>query len=144
MIVLKALGDLGSDSLSPFPSPPRGAALKMDGIYGSMRHPMYTGLLMIMAGLSVASDSADRLLLTALLYFSLNIKVDKEEGEWTTMAVTSSLGNILRSASKMRISFTFSEYLMEEYGQEYSEYMSAVPGKFIPADLLDDMPWNQN
>jgi hypothetical protein len=32
---------------------------------------------------------------------------------------------------------------MEEYGQEYVDYKAAVPGKFLPADLLDDMPWNQ-
>jgi protein-S-isoprenylcysteine O-methyltransferase Ste14 len=80
VIALKAFGDLGSDSLSPFPSPPQGASLKMDGIYGQMRHPMYTGLLMIMAGLSIASNSADRLLLTALLWFWIDIKANKEEG----------------------------------------------------------------
>jgi protein-S-isoprenylcysteine O-methyltransferase Ste14 len=80
VIALKAFGDLGSDSLSPFPSPPSGASLKMDGVYGQMRHPMYTGLLMVMAGLSIASNSADRLLLTALLWFLIDIKAYKEEG----------------------------------------------------------------
>jgi protein-S-isoprenylcysteine O-methyltransferase Ste14 len=80
VIVLKAFGDLGSDSLSPFPSPPKGATLKMDGIYQQMRHPMYTGLMMIMAGLAIATDSADRLLLTALLWFLIDIKANKEEG----------------------------------------------------------------
>jgi hypothetical protein len=35
------------------------------------------------------------------------------------------------------------DYLIEEYDQEYIDYMAAVPGKFLPADLLDDMPWNQ-
>jgi protein-S-isoprenylcysteine O-methyltransferase Ste14 len=80
VIALKAFGDLGSDSLSPFPSPPKGAALKMEGIYGQMRHPMYTGLLMVMAGLSIATNSADRLLLTALLWFLVDIKASKEEG----------------------------------------------------------------
>jgi protein-S-isoprenylcysteine O-methyltransferase Ste14 len=80
VIVLKAFGDLGSDSLSPFPSPPKGATLKMDGIYQQMRHPMYTGLIMIMAGLAIATDSADRLLLTALLWFLIDIKANKEEG----------------------------------------------------------------
>lgn len=81
VVVFKAFADLGSDSLSPFPSPPKGAALKMDGIYSQMRHPMYTGLLMVMAGLSIASNSADRLLLTGLLWYLLEVKADKEEGE---------------------------------------------------------------
>ncbi|KAG7364685.1 protein-S-isoprenylcysteine methyltransferase [Nitzschia inconspicua] len=114
VVTLKSFGDLGSDSLSPYPSPPRGGALKTDGIYGQMRHPMYTGLLMVMAGLSIATNSADRLLLTALLWYLLEVKSDKEE-----------------------------DFLMEEYGQEYIDYKAAVPGKFVPADLLDDMPWNQ-
>lgn len=35
------------------------------------------------------------------------------------------------------------EFLSETYGVEYSDYKAAVPGKFVPADLLDDMPWNQ-
>jgi protein-S-isoprenylcysteine O-methyltransferase Ste14 len=88
VIALKAFGDLGSDSLSPFPSPPKGASLKLDGIYGQMRHPMYTGLLMIMAGLSIATNSADRLLLTALLWFLVDIKASKEEGTCLSLAFT--------------------------------------------------------
>ena len=81
VVALASLGDLGSDSLSPFPAPPRGAILKTDGIYARMRHPLYTGLIMIMAGLSIATNNADRLLLTAVLWYLLEIKSDKEEGE---------------------------------------------------------------
>ena len=115
VVALASLGDLGSDSLSPFPAPPRGASLKTDGIYAQMRHPLYTGLLMVMAGLSIATNNADRLLLTAVLWYLLEIKSDKEE-----------------------------DFLTQEYGQEYMDYKEAVPGKFVPADLFDDMPWNQN
>jgi len=114
VVGLKSLTDLGSDSLSPFPSPPKGSTLKTDGIYGQMRHPLYTSLLMIMAGLSISTNSADRLLLTAVLWYFLEVKSDKEE-----------------------------EFLMDVYGQEYADYKISVPGKFLPADLMDDMPWNQ-
>ena len=74
-----ALVDLGADSLSPFPAPPQTATLKSSGIYGQMRHPMYTGLLTVMAGLSLWTNSADRLLLTALLWYLVEVKSDKEE-----------------------------------------------------------------
>lgn len=82
VVSFKALGDLGIDSLSPFPSPPRGSALKTEGIYGQMRHPMYTGLLMFMLGLSIATNNADRLLLTGLLWYLLEVKSEKEEGKF--------------------------------------------------------------
>ena len=110
----KSLADLKSDSLSPFPSPPQGGSLKTGGIYEFCRHPMYLGLLMIMAGLSIATNSADRLLLTAVLWYFLEVKADKEE-----------------------------DFLLDTYGPEYAEYKANVPGKFLPPDLLDDMPWNQ-
>jgi protein-S-isoprenylcysteine O-methyltransferase Ste14 len=67
-----------------------------------------------MTGLSIATNSADRLLLTAVLWYFLEVKVDKEE-----------------------------DFLLDTYGQEYAEYKANVSGKFLPPDLLDDMPWNQ-
>jgi hypothetical protein len=36
---------------------------------------------MIMAGLSIATNNADRLLLTAALWYLLEVKSEKEEGE---------------------------------------------------------------
>jgi protein-S-isoprenylcysteine O-methyltransferase Ste14 len=141
VVVFKAFADLGSESLSPFPSPPKGAALKMDGIYSQMRHPMYTGLLMVMAGLSIASNSADRLLLTGLLWYLLEVKADKEEGECCMEKKGCSAIFVYISHQPI---FCRADYLMEEYGQEYSDYKAAVPGKFVPEGLLDDMPWNKS
>jgi protein-S-isoprenylcysteine O-methyltransferase Ste14 len=114
-VVVQSLAALGSDSLSPFPAPPRTGALKTDGIYGQMRHPMYTGLIMVMSGLSIFTDSADRLLLTALLAYLVEIKSNKEEA-----------------------------YLLESYGQAYNDYMEQVPEKFLPTFLMEAMPWNKN
>jgi protein-S-isoprenylcysteine O-methyltransferase Ste14 len=79
VLAVLSLVDLGSDSLSPFPAPPQTATLKTSGIYAEMRHPMYTGLLTIMLGLSLWTNSADRLLLTALLLYLVEVKSEKEE-----------------------------------------------------------------
>jgi protein-S-isoprenylcysteine O-methyltransferase Ste14 len=85
--------DLGSDSLSPFPKPSSSGSLKTTGVYGQMRHPMYTALMTVMLGLSMISNSADRLLLTGLLYYLLEVKSDKEEA-----------------------------FLAEQYGSDYAAY----------------------
>jgi protein-S-isoprenylcysteine O-methyltransferase Ste14 len=114
VVGVKSLADLKSDSLSPFPSPPPGGTLKTGGIYATVRHPMYLSLLMMMTGLSIATNSADRLLLTAALWYFLEVKADKEE-----------------------------IFLMDTYGADYAQYKADVPGKFLPPDLLDGMPWNQ-
>jgi protein-S-isoprenylcysteine O-methyltransferase Ste14 len=114
-VVIQSLVGLGSDSLSPFPAPPVTGTLKTDGIYSQVRHPMYTGLIMIMLGLSITTNSADRLLLTAALTYLMEVKSSKEE-----------------------------LYLLDSYGQAYYDYMQRVPGKFVPANLMSNMPWNKN
>jgi Phospholipid methyltransferase len=62
LIGVLAFVDLGSDSLSPFPDPTVDGDLKTQGIYSKIRHPMYTANIMISAGLSILTNSADRLL----------------------------------------------------------------------------------
>ena len=54
---------------------------------------MYTAVMTVMLGLSVVTNSADRLLLTAFLYYVLEVKSDKEE-----------------------------IFLTESYGSEYTDY----------------------
>jgi protein-S-isoprenylcysteine O-methyltransferase Ste14 len=94
VVALLSVVDLGADSLSPFPKPTEKGFLKTEGVYAQIRHPMYTGLLSIMLGLSVLTNSADRLLLTALLLYLVEVKCVKEE-----------------------------EYLVEQFGEDYSDYM---------------------
>jgi protein-S-isoprenylcysteine O-methyltransferase Ste14 len=110
VIVYKAAVDLGTN-LSPWPTPAdpstgRGSLVDT-GVYSLMRHPMYSGLIFGMTGLSVATDSALRLLLTAALYLVLDAKADYEECK-----------------------------LMETYGNEYIMYMLKVQDKIIPFSLL--------
>ena len=84
---------LGDESLSPFPKPTASGTLKTRGIYQTMRHPMYSGLLSLQFGVAIGTNSLDRFLLTALLAYFIDQKADKEE-----------------------------EYLMEQFTSEYAEY----------------------
>jgi len=112
-LVYRAVFDL-KDNLSPWPTPAdpesgRGSLIN-EGIYSYIRHPMYSGSLFGMAGLSLITDSATRFLLTLALSFVLDAKSDFEETKMT-----------------------------EAYGAEYVEYKGKVQSKFIPP-LTDIFP----
>lgn len=111
-LALLSLADLGSDALSPFPKPPKTATLKTTGIYAEMRHPMYTGLLTTLFGLSLGTNSADRLLLTGALLYLCEIKTEKEE-----------------------------EFLTQQFPSEYPAYQAMVTEKFLPVTLSKKLPW---
>lgn len=59
------------DNNSPYIIPSRGNQLVNTGVYESVRHPMYGGLILTAVGLSVMSNSVEKLLLTAVLTFAL-------------------------------------------------------------------------
>ena len=108
-----SINDLG-DALTPWPVPPQGdSGLKTSGLYAQVRHPLYAGLLASMAGLSIITGSANRLLLSAVLLYSLSIKSDYEEEE-----------------------------LMKKF-PEYSSYKEKVTSKFFPSALTDVLPWGK-
>ncbi|CAJ1950640.1 unnamed protein product [Cylindrotheca closterium] len=102
--------DLGSDSLSPFPAATESSTLKNTGIYAEMRHPMYSGLMMTMLGLSIATDSASRLLLTIVLGVLLEVKSEKEEA-----------------------------FLLETFPDEYPAYKEQVTNKFFPTTITNEL-----
>ena len=102
VIVYKTAADLDIN-LTPWPVPVQRGTLVTDGIFQYMRHPMYTGLLLGMVGLSIFTDSVVRLLLMAVLYFILDAKSDFEE-----------------------------EKLVETYQEDYKEYQLKVRSKFFP------------
>jgi len=108
VICFLAVGELGS-SLSPWPVPADSVdGLVKDGlVFKEVRHPIYTGLLCVMAGLSIWTGSAMRLLLTFGLYILLDVKSDFEEKE-----------------------------LVAKFGQEYIKYRTEVPGKFVPERIV--------
>ena len=106
-VVYKSAADL-QDNLSPWPVPSdKAMMLVKTGAYRFVRHPMYSGLLLGMAGLSIFTHSFERLLLTGILYFVLDAKSNFEEVA-----------------------------LMIAFGGEFEEYKLAVPAKLIPNSLL--------
>ncbi|KAI2492386.1 isoprenylcysteine carboxyl methyltransferase [Fragilaria crotonensis] len=109
-LLIVSLSDLG-DSLSPWPVPPSGGNLRTDGVYSEMRHPMYAGSLAAAAGLSIVTGSATRLLLTAILWYALDLKSDFEE-----------------------------KGLIAKF-PEYATYQATVPSKFLPATIVRELPW---
>jgi len=65
--------------LSPWIVKPAGSTLRTDGIYEYVRHPIYGGLVLLCLGIAVVTNSANRLILTAALYFVLDQKATVEE-----------------------------------------------------------------
>lgn len=110
-LALTVLGvsDLG-DSLSPFPQPVADKGLVTQGIYAKIRHPIYAGIVAALAGASVMTDSASRLLLTAILFYVADLVADKEE-----------------------------EQLQEMYPDDFGTYLVQVPGKYFPKDFFEEL-----
>eukprot|EP01026_Neomeris_dumetosa_P050929 TRINITY_DN4475_c0_g2_i1.p2 TRINITY_DN4475_c0_g2~~TRINITY_DN4475_c0_g2_i1.p2 ORF type:complete len:291 (-),score=37.43 TRINITY_DN4475_c0_g2_i1:419-1291(-) len=90
-------------SLSPFPVPRKNNVLTTTGVYGIVRHPMYSGVLLVCGGLTLFSGSETRLLLLLLLTYLFNKKASMEE-----------------------------KFLLERYPEEYKEYMEKTTKRFIP------------
>lgn len=99
-----AVQEMGG-SLSPWPTTNERTELVTDGVFGSVRHPIYAGLLAALAGLSLVTGSALRLLLTVALWYVLEEKSQYEE-----------------------------EQLHQAFPGKYAAYTQQVPGKFIPSD----------
>ena len=94
--------DLGTN-LTPVPKPRDSKhTLITDGMYRLCRHPMYGGILMGAAGLSLATGDEAKVALTLLLYYVLDRKSAYEE-----------------------------QLLEEKYPGQYAEYKTKVK-KFIP------------
>ena len=66
-------------NLTPFVAPIDGNQLVTNGIYGVVRHPLYTGLISLCVGVSIFSDSMEKAVLSAVLAYFLDKKADKEE-----------------------------------------------------------------
>jgi protein-S-isoprenylcysteine O-methyltransferase Ste14 len=108
-VVVLSASDLG-EGLSPFTTPSARNALKTEGLYSYVRHPMYAGLLAAMAGFSLISDSATRLLLTAMLFAVFNVKSEMEEVE-----------------------------LQKMYPGQFARYQQTVTGKFFPNEWWEQV-----
>ncbi len=77
ILVAGALG-LGS-SLTPTPVPVDTGSLKTGGLYGLMRHPIYTGVMLIVIGSVMGSSSFIRAAFGAVTIVFFNVKARWEE-----------------------------------------------------------------
>ena len=66
-------------SLTPFPRPLPTGHLVTTGAYGWIRHPIYFAVLLTCLGLSLATHSPLRLLVTAVLFVFFDRKASREE-----------------------------------------------------------------
>lgn len=73
-----AIANLG-DALSPYASPAPKGNLVTHGLYGYIRHPLYTGILIIFLGLALAFSMLSKfiILFIALLFFIKKAKYEE-------------------------------------------------------------------
>lgn len=98
----KSLWDLGRKQLSIWPAPVPNGELQVDGMYGIVRHPMYSGLILASAGFAVSTGSPARMALTIAFAAFLAKKVEVEE-----------------------------DFLKDTYS-DYGEYCEKVKNKILP------------
>jgi protein-S-isoprenylcysteine O-methyltransferase Ste14 len=77
-IVLRAFRDLGRN-LTPLPRPRDDAALVESGIYASVRHPIYAGLILAGLGWSTLTRSLPAAAVAVMLALYLDAKSRREE-----------------------------------------------------------------
>ncbi|KAK4530718.1 hypothetical protein CCYA_CCYA05G1575 [Cyanidiococcus yangmingshanensis] len=101
-VIVQAVRELGPENFVPWIKPPANASLKTDGLYGLMRHPIYSGVLLSSFGFASVSHSPERFVLTLVLFYFFTRKAAEEE-----------------------------KFLTERFGKEYEEYAARVKA-FIP------------
>ncbi len=65
--------------LSPFPSPKKGSRLVQNGLYKYVRHPIYSGVLIILLGYGLYTTSSYRLIISLSLLVLFYYKSRYEE-----------------------------------------------------------------
>jgi protein-S-isoprenylcysteine O-methyltransferase Ste14 len=78
LLALGGLFALGTN-LSPLPHPKEGAPLVETGVYGVVRHPIYSGLILGAAGWALLHGSLLTLVLAGVLFVFFDIKSRREE-----------------------------------------------------------------
>lgn len=67
------------DALTPYPHPRDGSALKQRGIYGWMRHPIYSGMMVGTVGWAIWWQSGPGLAYAAIVLLFFDRKAAREE-----------------------------------------------------------------
>lgn len=66
-------------NLSPFPSPKLNSSLITNGLYGIVRHPIYSGILLACLGYALYQESIYKVLVTIALSILFHFKASYEE-----------------------------------------------------------------
>ena len=78
IFIIKGLIDLGKN-LTPLPYPIENGELVQTGIYGIVRHPLYSGLIFAALAWTIFQFSLSHLIATAILLIFFEIKSSREE-----------------------------------------------------------------
>jgi protein-S-isoprenylcysteine O-methyltransferase Ste14 len=78
ILIIKGLIDLGKN-LTPLPYPIENGELVQTGIYGIVRHPLYSGVISTALGWTIFQFSLSHLIATAILLIFFDIKASREE-----------------------------------------------------------------
>lgn len=78
VLIIKGLLDLGR-SLTPLPYPRENGELVQSGVYGIVRHPLYSGLIFAALSWSAFQLSLSHLIAVAILFAFFETKARKEE-----------------------------------------------------------------
>lgn len=78
IVTIIALLQLNRD-LSPFPTPKSGSGLRTVGLYALVRHPIYTGIILMTIGYAVYKESLWKLIIAGLLVLLFHFKSKYEE-----------------------------------------------------------------
>lgn len=78
LVILLALIQLNTN-LSPFPSPKTNTELIRSGVYKYVRHPIYSGILILLFSYGLYTNSSYKLGITIILYALFYFKAAYEE-----------------------------------------------------------------
>ncbi len=78
ILIVKGLIDLGKN-LTPLPYPRADGELVQTGIYGIVRHPLYSGIISAALAWTIFKFSLTHLIATAILLIFFDIKANREE-----------------------------------------------------------------
>ena len=78
-IIVLAILQLNKN-LTPFPTPKEGGALIKSGLYKYVRHPIYSGIILLTIGFGIYSGSIWRLIIALALWILFYYKSMYEEG----------------------------------------------------------------
>ena len=78
IIILLSVLQLNKN-LSPFPTPKNNAVLVQNGLFKLVRHPIYSGIILVIIGYSVYKDSLYKGIISMLLLILFHFKTKYEE-----------------------------------------------------------------